>query len=322
MKAYFLKQYGNSNQAFELRENPLNALKSDEVKIKVEAFGLNYADVMARNKKYREALYETINEYFKDSQYVTIIQEDTNIMLRKLAELKELLDKKRAELREKLLRVNKDKQQIEIKRNDLAKKRDEIKVKMAIYYAEISAIQRQNNNALAAIQVFSEEEARKQADAEAIRVAIFNNFNPVGNGQLVATGRPIGNQGCTGLCTGPHLHFSVQENGAWKNPCAYLPPGPVSGCGGGNRLKWPVSGTVYYTSAFGNRCFQWGSTQYCDFHSGADFAAVPANAPVYAAHNGYAYKGVDPYGANYVIICEVAGCGSGLKTGYWHLSNF
>jgi len=55
MKAYFLTQYGQANKAFELRENPLSRPNSDEVKIEVEAFGLNYADVMARNKKYREA---------------------------------------------------------------------------------------------------------------------------------------------------------------------------------------------------------------------------------------------------------------------------
>lgn len=56
MKAYYLKQYGKADTAFELREHPLPAsVQPDEVRIQVEAFGLNYADVMARNKKYREA---------------------------------------------------------------------------------------------------------------------------------------------------------------------------------------------------------------------------------------------------------------------------
>jgi NADPH:quinone reductase-like Zn-dependent oxidoreductase len=55
VNAYYLKQYGNATTSFELREHNLPILKENEVKITVEAFGLNYADVMARNKMYREA---------------------------------------------------------------------------------------------------------------------------------------------------------------------------------------------------------------------------------------------------------------------------
>lgn len=55
MDAYYLTKYGKADTAFELRTHNLRELKSDEVKIEVEAFGLNYADVMARNKMYREA---------------------------------------------------------------------------------------------------------------------------------------------------------------------------------------------------------------------------------------------------------------------------
>lgn len=55
MEAIFLTKNGAAEAAFELKtcEKPLP--KSDEVLIKVEAFGLNYADVMARNGLYREA---------------------------------------------------------------------------------------------------------------------------------------------------------------------------------------------------------------------------------------------------------------------------
>ena len=55
MNAYYLTKYGKSENAFELKPHPLRALNPGEVKIEVEAFGLNYADVMARNKMYREA---------------------------------------------------------------------------------------------------------------------------------------------------------------------------------------------------------------------------------------------------------------------------
>jgi len=55
MNAYYLTKYGTAEIAFEIRTHSISDLKPGEVKIKVEAFGLNYADVMARNKMYREA---------------------------------------------------------------------------------------------------------------------------------------------------------------------------------------------------------------------------------------------------------------------------
>jgi murein DD-endopeptidase MepM/ murein hydrolase activator NlpD len=42
-------------------------------------------------------------------------------------------------------------------------------------------------------------------------------------GSVVNTGDEIGASGCSGSCTGPHLHFEVRVNGHTRNPIDYLP---------------------------------------------------------------------------------------------------
>jgi murein DD-endopeptidase MepM/ murein hydrolase activator NlpD len=45
----------------------------------------------------------------------------------------------------------------------------------------------------------------------------------VNQGQQVNQGTALGKMGCTGLCTGTHVHFEVKVNGVNQNPLAYLP---------------------------------------------------------------------------------------------------
>jgi murein DD-endopeptidase MepM/ murein hydrolase activator NlpD len=42
-------------------------------------------------------------------------------------------------------------------------------------------------------------------------------------GENVAQGQLIGYSGCTGFCTGPHVHFEVRVNGTPVDPLGYLP---------------------------------------------------------------------------------------------------
>jgi len=55
MKAIVLKQYGTPREAFELRELPTPQPGNGQVRIAVDAFGLNYADVSARQGTYNDA---------------------------------------------------------------------------------------------------------------------------------------------------------------------------------------------------------------------------------------------------------------------------
>jgi murein DD-endopeptidase MepM/ murein hydrolase activator NlpD len=47
----------------------------------------------------------------------------------------------------------------------------------------------------------------------------------VSQGQVVQQRQVLGSAGCTGHCTGPHLHFEVIDNGVRRNPLDYLPGG-------------------------------------------------------------------------------------------------
>ncbi len=55
MKAIYIVKHGNADDAFEIRETPKPHPKAGEALIKVEGFGLNFADVMARKGMYRDA---------------------------------------------------------------------------------------------------------------------------------------------------------------------------------------------------------------------------------------------------------------------------
>jgi NADPH:quinone reductase-like Zn-dependent oxidoreductase len=55
MKAVTLVRKGEADKAFEMREHPMPELQANEVMIKSEGFGLNFAEVMARRGLYREA---------------------------------------------------------------------------------------------------------------------------------------------------------------------------------------------------------------------------------------------------------------------------
>lgn len=55
MKAIFLTKTGVAKNAFEQRETPIPEPKAGEVLVKVQGFGLNFADVMARKGQYQDA---------------------------------------------------------------------------------------------------------------------------------------------------------------------------------------------------------------------------------------------------------------------------
>jgi murein DD-endopeptidase MepM/ murein hydrolase activator NlpD len=55
-------------------------------------------------------------------------------------------------------------------------------------------------------------------------ITVYNHLGSiwVSTGQYVTAGQGIGGVGCTGMCTGPHVHFEVIVNGVIDNPLRYL----------------------------------------------------------------------------------------------------
>ena len=53
---------------------------------------------------------------------------------------------------------------------------------------------------------------------------VYNHLGTiaVGPGQAVGKGQAIASVGCTGVCTGPHVHFEVIVGGVLVNPLRYL----------------------------------------------------------------------------------------------------
>jgi hypothetical protein len=166
-----------------------------------------------------------------------------------------------------------------------------------------------------------------------INKAVAKSTFPItidGEEQFIRQGQILGGQGCSGVCTGSHLHFVVLKDRQPINPCLVLPKleasrwGVLSECGTTSpQITWPVRMPWIITYIFGKKSDVTGTT-----HLGLDIIDRDG-AAILAAHDGWYYSIVrkctgaslcNQGAAKIAIVCAVQGCKSGLVTEYWHLT--
>jgi len=266
---------------------------------------------------------ENLNDYFKNISYKDILQSETNILLANVARMRVEVIQKKEELDNIQIQNAKQKDLLLVRTADIQKKREDSKALQQKLLSEIYNIRISQQQFNQSLSQTLEQQRLKQAEMELTRQQLINDFVPKDVGSYVLAGTYIAKQGKTGYATGYHLHFEVRINNTLQNPCNFLPPGP-GGCGvSGATLQWPIkSQIIQFNSPFGPRCFVWNGWTDCSFHTGIDIYGAPDNTPIYAAHDGFIYKGIDQYGGKYIILCQSANCNSGLKTAYWHVSEY
>jgi septal ring factor EnvC (AmiA/AmiB activator) len=261
----------------------------------------------------------------KMSVYQKAVQTETNSLLADLSTKNQELKVKKEKLKTDKATIERDKATIEEEKLAIEKNRVSLDQQRIIYSNKRNQSAKSAAAAKAALNNTTTEEQKLLAQQQLLEQQIFNSVKSIPTGAYVAAGTIIGYQGCTGLCTGPHLHFGVKFNGSMVSPCSKLQSGTLSGCGvAQSDLKWPLLNPIVLTSSYGPR---WGS-----FHYGIDIVHYGSNPAVIAAHNGYILRGREACDtrnplckggyANYVIICSnKSNCNSGLTTLYWHLAN-
>ena len=276
--------------------------------------------------------YSTLNYVFSDgkkdiiklSVYQKAMQDQTNSLLTQLAGLKSQLADKQYTLELNRESVASDQASIETEKESILKAQADLDQQRALYQNKMSQSLAYIGSAQNYLNSVTLQEQKIEAQEQTLEAEVFNQIQNVATGSFVVVGQVIGRQGCTGICTGPHLHFGVKVNGNYVNPCTQLPLNVLGGCGTLNpTLSWPMGGSFVMTSPYGPR---WGS-----FHYAIDIANYVSDAYIKAAQSGWVKYGFEACsiktnslckngGANYAVICQNKdNCNSGITTLYWHL---
>lgn len=263
------------------------------------------------------------SDVIKYNLYHNTIQDTTNSLVASLKDKRVILEGKKVTLEEDKIKVLRD--EVQLNEELLALERDEADLNStkSIYSSKrqqsIAKVESNSNT----ITQLTEEEKELDVKYNQIIAQILAR-GELANGFPVKAGDFLGYEGWTGYVipssiNGRHLHFMVYSGGSFQNPCSYLPAGAYPGCGGNGIMSVPIAPKGQITSGF--------RTPGRPTHNAIDIAA--GGGAVIAAHSGFVYFGYEacPSWATcnngpaiWAKVCEVNGCGTGLRTLYYHLA--
>lgn len=252
--------------------------------------------------------------------YLEYVQHKDQELFQQMLTLKSGLSVQKSTLQDRQAQVVKLRDDIKTDRDDLASAK--------------AQLDSQKAGKVQLLRVTQNDEARYQRLLEAARKEaeqIVLAYNNKGGSRWVHKGEPIGTEGCTGYCTGTHLHFGLY-NSDWS------PNGSVNPC---QILSCDVKGDTGYVRSGGNYRvpINWDGTNYADVsqwwgmtwfarwpyygysggpHTGIDMYTYQGDT-VYAAQDGQAYFSRSRPGyndGNGVFIYHP----DGHVTLYWHLN--
>lgn len=263
------------------------------------------------------------SDVIKYNLYHNTIQDTTNSLVASLKDKRVSLEDKKLTLEEDKIKVLRDEVQLNEELLALEKDEADLNSTRSIYSSKrqqsIAKVETNTNT----ITQLTEEEKELDVKYNQIIAQILAR-GELANGFPVKTGDFLGYEGWTGYVipsniNGRHLHFMVYSGGSFQNPCNYLPGGAYSGCAGNGQLSVPIAPKGVITSGF--------RTPNRPTHNAIDISA--GGGAVISAHSGFVYFGYESCPswavcnngpAIWAKVCEVNGCGSGMRTLYYHLA--
>jgi peptidoglycan hydrolase CwlO-like protein len=300
-----------------LSKQEINQLEGSVNQRVVESYKFSFIgalEIFLDTKNFEDALRKTkylISTREKDAEQL----ESYTQLVEELEKEERELSAQRSELQATRLEKEEQQEELLIEKSTLDDQR-----------AEREGLLAESKRKAAELEMQYIQNVKKLSDLDAAIIDYINKYGDQAvNSGPVSSGAWIGRMGNSGLSTGDHLHFSL--NNGTGDLCGgnipvlsgYFKQGEGSWIVGWDGWRWPYmySGTLPLPISGPNVIMSQ------NYHHGTaiDLISYKADysknwgAPIYAVKEGTLYKGVDPYGGKYAYIIHP----NGWRSCYLHL---